>query len=623
MHAHKLQVGATVYARVTADWHGVGCKLRNGAILEGHVLSVVPYAKPEKISEVGLTFNKAQCLGPEMGSFDLLLAAIEAPPRDLDLGVLTDPVPNPVPLAFGVPAPRDAGFKLIANSQSMHLDTRAGMDFNKSAYQFQNETMRIGEVSGFHGLKLSVGTGPDNSSLLSLKGHDLWLEKHTLLLLVPLQDTYARTLPEKGADQPAAPAVQPVEARASAAPPDAAVTAAATAIKPEEDADLCEPPQCNVALPAGDAIDMGKPEATFSIRQLGYSPRPQKMMRAFDNDEALAYLGPRELLVAFNPHILTSRHILGPSGSTVRLIRAVLLDTGTRQVTRTVDWELPDEGEYLWPLGDGTVLVHVASELRVYGNGLKVEKSIALDGPLAFVRVTPDGNFIAVGVVHERHTPELHARLAEILQGDPEEDVEVLVLNRNLDITNQSTERSGMMPPTLLNEGQARLVALSGVRYRISLLNWDNSSTTLAHFDSNCTPEFTSLAPDLIFLVSCETKSLAREYRVLHSNGKLALKGGSTLNDCGHDAEASANGETFAVRTVQSTTPLIPGGAFSAANLSSEDLAVYRAADGKRLLGVRVDAPSSSRNNYTLAQDGSHLAILAREHISIYSVTLK
>jgi hypothetical protein len=41
------------------------------------------------------------------------------------------------------------------------------------------------------------------------------------------------------------------------------------------------------------------------------------MMTKFENDEALAYLGPRELLVAFNPHLLVPRHSLGRSGSTV------------------------------------------------------------------------------------------------------------------------------------------------------------------------------------------------------------------------------------------------------------------------------------------------------------------
>ena len=66
-----------------------------------------------------------------------------------------------------------------------------------------------------------------------------------------------------------------------------------------------------------------------------------------------------------------------------------------------------------------------------------------------------------------------------------------------------------------------------------------------------------------------------------------------------------------------------PGAAFNAAGFSSEELAVYRASDGKRLLDVRVGAPSSSRDNYALAPNGSQLAVLTREQISVYSVPSK
>jgi hypothetical protein len=622
MSAHKLKVGAPVFARVTTEWHGIGCELKYGAILEGRVLTVAPYAKPERTSEVDLAFNKAQCFGREMGSFELLLAAVAAPPEEVYLGVISDPVPlghDDSPASEG-----------LSNLKSATYGTRYDVQFGQRN-QFPTAHVHVGDVSGIRGLKLSVGAGPENSSILLQKGRDLWLEKHTLLLLVPSQGTYPRAIVKPDGAQPGAPAaaIQPAPAlvavKASTSEPIKAALIGPTISKPApaEDIDLCAPPQCNVALPSGGAVDAGKPERTISIQRLGYAPRTQKAIESLDNDEALAYLGTHELLVSFNPHKLVPRHMLGPSGFTVRLIRAVLVDTETRQVTRTVDWELPDTGEYLWPLGDNTVLVHVASELRVYGEGMKIQKRISLDGPLAFVRVTPDGKFIAIGEVHERHTPELHARLKETLDNDPEEDVDVLVLNRNFDTVTQSTSRTSMLPPTLLNEGQAQLLALPGMRYRLSLLTWENNATTLARFESSCTPEFTSFAPDLIFLASCRTKALGREYRVLRPNGKLALRSDPSLNDCGQSAEGSANNETFVVKTVQSIMPIPTGAAFNAASFTSEELAVYRAADGKRLFGVRVGAPSSSRDNYALAPDGSQLAVLTREQISLYSVPLK
>jgi hypothetical protein len=616
MSVNKLQTGATVLARVTTSWHNSGCDLKSGAILEGQVLAAVPFAKPEKTSEIDLLFNKAQCSGREMGDFELILAAIAAPPETLDLGILSSPVPVDSAMSR---TPQGLG-----NTNSIRMNGNIDLGFGKPAYQF-TDSLRIGDVSGIHGLKLSPGAGPENSTALVQKGHNLRLEQHTLFVLVPMPSTSEHAQPRSSATAPSpAPAEPPPALPPAPAVADVPPTAPLPAPHPVEEAEICEPPQCNVALPSGNAINARKPETTISIDQLGYSPRPQRAMDDFDNDEALAWLGPHQLLVAFNPHTLMTRHSLGPSGSTMRVIRVALVNTKTRQVTRTLDWELPDEGEYLWPLGDGTLLVHVASELRVYGENLRVLKRVSLDGPLSFVRVSPDRKFIVIGTLHERHAPELHAFLKQALETEPEEDISMLVLNHNLETVAQSTSHTGMLPPTLLNEGQARLEALPGMRYSISLLGWDNNTSTLLHFNSSCTPEFTSFPPDLIFLVSCSKRAESlREYRVLRANGQLALKGSPNLTDCGHSASGSANNEAFVVKTVQSTVTIPPGAPFSAGDLSTEEIAVYRAADGKRLLGVRVGAPSSSRDNYALAPNGDQLAVLTRQQISVYSVPSK
>ena len=49
LNAHLMKVGSTVFARVTVDWRSSDCVLRNGAILEAHVVSVVPQPRPPKI----------------------------------------------------------------------------------------------------------------------------------------------------------------------------------------------------------------------------------------------------------------------------------------------------------------------------------------------------------------------------------------------------------------------------------------------------------------------------------------------------------------------------------------------------------------------------------------------
>jgi hypothetical protein len=605
LHARLLKVGGTVFARVTVEWRSPTCHLSNGAVLEAHVVSVVPSIKPVKASEVGLAFSRAQCGDLKMGPFNLLLSAIAAPPDDPDLGILSE----------SLPVRAMSGIKGSIVLNSMRISNDPTLNLISPIYLFPLiPRMEMGDVYRIKGLKLSVGTGPENSSILTSKDHDVALEKHSMLLLIPAQWTIAPGSAEPGA--------QPESSEPVARIPAAGRTEALPVQPPLNDMDLCAPPQCNVALPSGNANDVGHAADTVSIRDLGYSPRPQRDAFNFIHDESLAYLGPRQLLVAFNPHELVSRDAQR-MGSTVRVIRAALVDTQTHRVTHTVDWALPDNRQYLWPLANGRALVHVGSELRVYGEGLQIQNRISLDGPLAFVRVTPDGSFIAVGVLHERHTPELHAQLRENLNGDPEEDVNILVLNSNFETIAKSTARSNLMVPTLLNEGQVTLSAQSNMRYRISMVTWDNHTSVVARFSSSCTPELSSIAPDFIFLVSCDKSTQGREYRVLHRDGKLALKGDSTENDCGHAAEGSANQEAFVVKIVQSSVPVPPGAPLNAAHFSSEELRVYRAADGKRLLAVRAGSPSLSRDGYALAPDASQLAVLTRDQLAFYSVPVK
>lgn len=617
LNARLLKVGDRVYARVVVDWSGTGCVLRKGAIVEAHVVSVVPYNRSTKLSELDLAFTQAQCATPKMATLDLLLVALAAPPRRSDLGILSQPVPMNTSGPNGLAA-------LRAMQMSANVDLKLGLD--SFSYHFPAlPRMHVGDVSGIHGLKLYVGSGAENSTVLTSKRHDVALGKHTLLLLIPMEGTYPSSGSESETTQPVSKASAGKPVAVAASPPEpvaASLPAARPPEEPTDDIDLCDPLHCNVALAPGDEIDAGKPDLSFSTRQLGYAPRPRRMMSNFDHDNALAWLGPGQLLVAFNPHGLITRHSLGPSGSTKRVIRADLLNTNTRSVIRTVDWELPDDAEYLWPLAENRILVHVGSELRVYGEGLKITQRFALDGPLAFVRVTPDGNFIVVGQIHERYSPKLHAQLRESLHGEPEEDVAVTVLNRNFETIAKSDARSDLLPPTLLNEGQVRLLALPNRRYRITLLTWDSRTLVLDGFGSSCTPQLSSFAPDLLFLASCDPYNGLLEYRVLNSSGKLRLKGFSNGNDLVHTAKGIANPGTFVVKTIRSSV-VIPGDPFRASSLDSEVLRVYRAADGKRLFGVSVGSPSASLGGYALAADGSQLAVLTRDQISIYPIDRK
>jgi len=596
LHVRQLTIGQIVYARVTLDWKGPDCALRTGAILEATVETAEP-RKTRAESRLALSFTKAQCNGSDTRPLNLVVAAVADAPEDWSI------VPDSqfrMPMSFSNPNGGNGmgpGFGSPgADLYSTHLEL-AGV-----LHHFpMGPKVKPGAVLGYKGLKLDIGTGPNRSSVLSSNRGDISLGEFTQILLVPAELAF---LPEA------------IKLTGGGHTAGMAATHPAEPAAPVIDLDACAPPGCAVDLPVEPGEFQGRKPATVDVRALGYAPRTHKILQEFEEEDALAWLGNNELLFTFNPHPLVQRSSVRTG--TVRVIRAVLLDARSHSAIRAMDWQISDEGRYLWPLDGGRVLVHVGNELRVYGAGLELEKEIPLAGPLAFVRIAPDGELIAVATLSERHSPELHAKLREALQHEPEEDVGVTILDKGFAPMATATTTSGLMPPTLLNEGQVKLLARPPVGYRLALSTWDGRTETLARFESMCTPQLAGIHPDLLFVLSCNAHTGDTEYRVLRADGKMLLKGNADSRQTGFEAGGSHG--RFAIKAVRAMREITSGQDFTGTDLDNEDVRVYRAEDGKRLFSVRVNDPVTSHGSYALSADGAELAVLSGTEIQLYSV---
>ena len=605
INVHHLDVGTPVFARSTAEWTGPDCTLRQGAILEAKVESAVPKGKVPGGSKLALSFTRAQCNGDEMKPFGMVLEAVAAPPTqytNVTTGAVIPIHSFSNPNGNGLPGFGAAG---LSDVTTTHLE------FTGLQHSFPTRPeLRSGDVIDLKGLKLEVGAGPNQSSVLSSHDRDVSLGKFTQLLLLPASLAFRPaeapqvTLLARNNADPSAPSESPSAAAAAFA----------------DSLETCAPPGCAVDLPVSAnelSLDSG---GSIPVHMLGYTPSSNKVLDEFGHEEVLAWLGPQELLLALNPHTLIRRDATSRKGAPARMIRVVVLDTGSRSVLQAVEWELADHGRYLWQLDGNRVLVHVGNELRVYGTGLKVESRIPLAGPLAFVRIAPNGQLMAVATLRERHSAELHSQLRENSDAEPEEDVDVLILDKEFKAIGAASTSSGLLPPTLLNEGQVKVYAQPKNRYRLALSTWENKTATLARFSSLCTPELSSFAPDLLFLLTCDVNDGSSEYRVIRSDGKLLLRGKPGPKELGQEAIGNNQNRTFAVKAIHANRHMTPGDRFRGSELESEEVRVYRAGDGRRLMAARVEDPATSYGAYALSPDGSQLAILAGSEIHLFPV---
>ena len=598
LYADKLRLGDSVLARAQAGWKGSSCELRRGDILEGRIVFQKSYSKTDKTSEIAILFDKAQCGGQAMKPLPLTVVAI----------VAADPWRDPIPDALSEhQSLSDAvGLALNGNVRSLSVATETVYVEPGRLREPDPKEVRAGQVVGISHLKLLVGKGPEGGSILSSRGRELQLDIGTQFVLFP-------TPTDPSPKDAAAPSGSGQPAEAPAAVPDPPKIA--------DETEVCAPPSCEVAFDDSSSLpESGDADLILPLKGLGYSPPPpERELLGFDYHAGVAFLGPSQLLFTFNPHLLVKRSTTEAISSPgLRMVRAVAVDLATRQVVKGVDWRVPDSGQYFWPLANEQILVHVGDELRVYGPGLEQRKKISLGAPLAFVQTSPSSSFLAVGIVRERHTPEIHRQLQEAESREPEEEIEVRVLDSDLRQITTTTRSSRQARPVVLDDGEVRVFKIGADQWRIVKYTWEGKRRVLAQASSTCLPSAHSLPGDLLLVVGCDHHG-DKWYRVLR-DGKVLLKGSSSSSEFEPRAFGNAGGSLFVVGIAQTKQTLPSQVVFRPSDLKSERVALYSAKTGHRILALTVSPVVPAVQTFAISPREEELAVLTTDHITLYRI---
>src|SRR5271156_585333 len=173
--ARFLKSGSPFLLKVKDAWQSGDCKLREGSILKGHVVGANVSSKEDRISKVAVVVDEAECNGPALVPLPLAVAAIIAadPAR---LGNVQAYAPlNALPVAI----------RGASGTGPQPLSASAFVAENSATPLDSPKQISLGDVLGFSRLKLSVGTGPDQSSVLFVKGHNVSLQRNTQFVLIP------------------------------------------------------------------------------------------------------------------------------------------------------------------------------------------------------------------------------------------------------------------------------------------------------------------------------------------------------------------------------------------------------------------------------------------------------
>ena len=357
----KLSPGSPIFAKARVEWNTATCHMRAGATVSGHTVEVVRHSKTSKGSSLTVLFDTADCDGHATQIPFNLFAVVAAFRAQQDI-LLSD---------YGVfgaasTAPHVGGGGKIDPHAAVQMDrnqdfavTAAGKPVDLPA------VIQSRQVFFQRNLFLGVGTGLDGGSTLSSPHGKFRIETGSQFVLMPKLVLSSEAVAAIASAKPSL-----TSAESARYPETKSVSAPLSPPKSEiDETDICSA-SCTVASLSDASLGSAKAESTISSDSLGYVPHENGEFSALNHEAALVYLSADNLLFTFDLHKLRHRYPDGVRTETMRTVRAVLIDPASHAVKRVSDWEVQGTGQYIWPISQGSVLVHRGHSLYLMNSNL-------------------------------------------------------------------------------------------------------------------------------------------------------------------------------------------------------------------------------------------------------------
>jgi hypothetical protein len=614
--SRRIAEGAPFFVKTISTWKEGRCSIPMGVTLEGRVAKIVKRGPGVKREEIDLRFLRLPCPSDDTQEVTPILVAMHGPKKSSNDNMLAQ---EWLTSLFAATAGSHAAG---AGSSSGGLPAPPGAlgrntgTLGKGGYNptsSKEETIKAGEVQDFPTVKLSLPTLTSDPTVLTSTGELFFDPDARFIIVVRLAPSNGSKLEMARAASPSASSHADGSINRQSVPPAPAPVPALI--------ENCVNGGC-VTAPDATPVAAESAQTEVPLTDLAYRPRTRRTIRGgLEDDAAIAFLGDDQIFATFNSHPLVPRsEAQAIRSSSPRQIRGVLVSAADGRRLRVVDWLVPDQGAYLWPLDRGRVLVHVGNALVVYGRNLEEEARWEIQGSLLFVTISPSRTVILTAVKREKYDAATFRRLADFV-GSAEavqEDYDLIALNGRLEPTSSRPSTQIPVQPPLLDSGVVSLTQGPRRLWKVEETYWDQRGKRLAELASGCVPVLQTLPANLLFVSGCQADSRSKWYRVLRADGKTLLRGATSNGAIPEFASASSSGSVFAIGVEQAVVDVDWNTGMHIADLETMTVAVYRASDGKRVYATKVHSHAVDRRVFALSDSGERLAVLADDSVRIY-----
>jgi len=336
---------------------------------------------------------------------------------------------------------------------------------------------------------------------------------------------------------------------------------------------------------------------------------------------SLNFLDSDHVLFTFNPKRMFERLPDCPSTHEDRLVHAAVFEISTRRLVREAEWYLHDSRRYLWPFGEGRVLLRRLNSLFVVDSHLQERLLLNSPNEVLWTSVTPDGKQVILETAEESPAADTKSERASKSRVRIEFlDAETLTVQRVIRAekrVNLEATSSGFASVTPGISGKVWLV-----RFGPS----ERERANIARVRSRRAPDILYLSSKVLLIGRDSTKSPGYSVSAFTVTGNRLWRQHWDAHRYTANVEPSADSSRFAISTLQlidapvsqsnteKTTPE------SGSEGLEQHIQVVDTASGDHVVSVTASPVVLSGQNYSLSPDGRRLVLLRGTALELYEL---
>ncbi len=365
-----------------------------------------------------------------------------------------------------------------------------------------------------------------------------------------------------------------------------------------------------------------KPWVRIPVDPLGYVAPSSFYLTSRLSSISLDFIDTDHLLFTFRLPGLMKRLPDEPQDDEDQMIRAVVLELPSGNVTAKTEWRMHDRSRYLWRLGEGRFLVRQRSSLFLTDASLELRPYLHSEAPLDSVQISPDRKLVVVESESKKEDRQKLASTAPTF-GDPAPEakpVQIYILRADSRSVIAHAETLNAVEIPMMGEGHLQAISGKENNWLIRYLPFRGEARILTQVQSYCHPTEVTVSSDVALIMACPKSGNDHQIFAVNFEGKTLWQQRWESRYIWPTFQLTQDGSRFAYSSLQVNHPVGIMDPIDETNIVNQMVGVFDTQTGRLRMVKNATPILSAGQNYALSPDGSKFAVLREGAIEVYNL---